>query len=103
MSIHTPTQRLGLMRLPMLAVASTLLVIGFAAGQATPNLAAAIGSALDSARVQENAPALTRADDYATRHAADTPPLTGRDDYATRHRADVPALTQDDDYGTRNR
>jgi hypothetical protein len=87
MTIHTPTQRAGLMRLPMLAVASALLIFGFAVGQATPNLAGAIGAALDSPRTQVVAPALTRADDYGTRHAGAASALTRDDDYGTRNHA----------------
>lgn len=86
MTIHTPTQRAGLMRLPMLAPASALLVFGFAVGQVTPNLAGAIGVALDSPRTHAVAPELTRADDYGTRHAGAAPALTRNDDYGTRNR-----------------
>jgi hypothetical protein len=102
MTIHTPTQRAGFTRLPILAVASASLVFGFAVGQVTPNLIGSIGAALDSPRTQVVAPALTRADDYSTRHAAAAPALTAADDYGTRHSAVAPALTAADDYGTRH-
>jgi hypothetical protein len=36
----------------MLALASVLLVVGFAAGQAAPNVVDAIGGALDSGQAQ---------------------------------------------------
>ena len=87
MTIQTPTQFPGLMRLPMLALASALLVFGFAVGQVTPNLAGAIGAALDSPRTQVVAPALTRADDYGTRQAGAAPAVTRDDDYGTRSHA----------------
>ncbi len=75
MTIHSPSIRQGgLMRLPMLAIASALLVAGFAAGQATPNVIGAFGGALDSAQTQSIvAPALTDADDYGLRHRAAAP------------------------------
>ena len=86
MTIYTPTQWAGLMRLPMLAVASALLVSGFAVGQATPNLAGAIGAARDAPQTQVVSPTLTKADDYGTRHAGAAPALTRNDDYGTRNR-----------------
>ena len=63
-----------------------LLVSGFALGQIAPNLVEMIGGPLDSARTEAIAPALTTADDYATRQGAIAPSLTTADDYATRHR-----------------
>jgi len=102
MTIHTPTQRAGLMRLPMLAVASALLVLGFAVGQVTPNVIAMIGSTLDSAQAQTALPALTTADDYVERHPYAAPAFTTADDYVARHTAAVPALTSSDDYVERH-
>lgn len=86
MTIHTPSRQSGLVRLPMLAVATALLVFGFVVGQATPNLIDAIGAATDAPRTEVVAPALTLNDDYATRHPRVAPALTLNDDYATRHR-----------------
>jgi hypothetical protein len=85
MTIHTPTQRTGLGRLSVFTLALAILVFGFAAGQAAPNVVEAIGATLGSVETQAVAPALTKADDYATRHAAAAPALTKADDYATRH------------------
>ena len=87
MTIQSPTQHAALKRIPMLALASALLVVGFAVGQVAPNLAGMIGTAIDSAQTEAAAPALTSADDYATRHGAAAPALTSADDYATRHSA----------------
>ena len=84
-TIHSPAQRAGFMRVPALALAGALLVSGFALGQIAPNLVEMIGP-LDSARTEAVAPALTTADDYATRQGAIAPALTTADDYATRHR-----------------
>ena len=102
MTIHSTTQPAQLKRLPMLAVATTLLVGGFAVGQVAPNLAGMIGPAIDSAQTEAVAPALTRADDYATRHGGATPALTRADDHGTRHGGTAPALTRDDDHATRH-
>ena len=85
-TIHSPAQRAGFMRVPALALAGALLVSGFALGQIAPNLVEMIGGPLDSARTEAVAPALTTADDYATRQGAIAPALTTADDYATRHR-----------------
>jgi hypothetical protein len=102
MTIHSPTQRAGLMRLPILAIASALLALGFALGQMTPNLTGMIGSTLDSAQTQTAAPALTSADDYVERHLVAAPAFTSADDYVERHTATVPALTSADDYVERH-
>ena len=103
MTIHSPTQQADVKRLPMIALASALLVVGFAVGQVAPNLAAMIGTAIDSAQTEAvTAPALTRADDFATRHSGTAPALTRGDDYATRHSGGAPELTRGDDYATRH-
>jgi hypothetical protein len=92
MAINTPTQRAGLIRPAMLALASALLVIGFAIGQVTPSAIGALGSAIDSAGTPAVvAPALTRADDYALRHGGSGAVLTRNDDHGLRH----PAAAQD--------
>jgi hypothetical protein len=104
--IQSQPQQRSLKSLPMLAVASALLVVGFAVGQITPSLAGALGTALDSPQTEAVAPvvapALTTVDDYGTRLDAFTPALTTGDDYATRLGAAAPALTTGDDFGTRH-
>ena len=86
---------------PMAAVILAAgLTVGFVAGQAAPDvLANLFGSA---ATVESVSPALTEADDYATRHlTVTTPPLTQADDYGTRHLQITP-LAPADDYGVRH-
>lgn len=87
MTIQSPTQHAAVKRIPMLALASALLVVGFAVGQVAPNVAAMIGTAIDSAQTGAAAPTLSRADDFATRHSAAAPALTRGDDFGTRHAA----------------
>jgi hypothetical protein len=86
---------------PMAAVILAAgLTVGFAAGQAAPDI---LGNLFGSASsVESVSPALTEADDFGTRHLTiTTTPLTQADDYGTRHLQTTP-LTQGDDYGTRH-
>ena len=83
------------------AILAAGLTVGFVAGQAAPDILDSLfGSA---ATVESLAPALTEADDYATRHLTMAPSLTEADDYATRHLTIATApLTRADDYATRH-
>ena len=76
------------------------LTVGFVAGQAAPDLLGGLMASGASVESVVQPPALTRADDYGTRHP-NTAPLTRADDYGTRHSNTAP-LTRADDYGTRH-
>ena len=87
---------------PMAAVILAAgLTVGFVAGQAAPDV---LGNLFGSATTVESlSPALTEADDYATRHLTiAAAPLTQADDYGTRHLTTTQPLTRADDYGTRH-
>jgi hypothetical protein len=89
MAINTPTEHSGIGRPAMLALASALLIAGFAVGQATPNVVGAIGSGLDSAAGTEVTAPLARGVDYPPRRDSSfwTGILTRGDTYGLRHGA----------------
>ena len=92
----TDVTRIGPMTAVVLAAG---LSVGFIAGQATPDV---LSGLFESAIVAEPvSPALTKADDYGTRHLI-VPTLTEADDYGTRHGTITTPLTPADDYGVRH-
>lgn len=79
-----------------------LVAVGTAARDAASPDGPALGRADDYATRHAAVAQLTRLDDYGTRYGLEPEQLTRLDDAGTRHDADVVELGPADDYGTRH-